>query len=179
MSSGRRKGSVTVEMTLVGIPVIFVLVSIFEISRGMWMYETASFAVREGVRFAAVHGVNCKPSPPTVTNDCLKTAFQVTAVIRSAAVALGQESLANTPVTFSVPSVPTVTSFNCNLDGTTGDARCSAVWPDDGANSPPNVISISLSTPFRSALAMFWPGSRPVAFGQVNLGASSSDSIQF
>ena len=50
------KGSSMVEFALVGIPLIFILISIFEISRGMWMYETVAHAVREGARYAAVHG---------------------------------------------------------------------------------------------------------------------------
>ena len=33
-------GQSLVEFTLVGIPLIFVLISVFEISRGMWMYHT-------------------------------------------------------------------------------------------------------------------------------------------
>jgi hypothetical protein len=162
-------------MTLVGIPIIFVLISIFEISRGMWMYETAAFAVREGVRFASVHGANCKPNPPTVTNNCLKTAAEVSAVIRNVAVGLDPSA---TQLTFATPSVPSVTPFTCNLNGT-GDARCANDWPEDGANSSADVIEIRLSTPFNSALAMFWPGTKPVSFSVVSLGGSSSDQIQF
>ena len=49
-SNDRRaqRGATTIEMTLVGIPIIFLLISTFEISRGMWMYNTAATAVREG-----------------------------------------------------------------------------------------------------------------------------------
>src|SRR5215831_11346653 len=40
-----QRGATTVEMTLVGIPLMFVLVSIFEMSRGMWVYHTVANAV--------------------------------------------------------------------------------------------------------------------------------------
>jgi hypothetical protein len=110
-----------------------------------------------------------------VTNTCLKTAADITEVIRNAAVGLERGS---TQLTFSVPSVPSVTSFNCFLNGT-GDARCGNTWPADGSNSVVDVIEIRLRTPFRSALAMFWPGSKPVSFSVVSLGGSSSDQIQF
>jgi hypothetical protein len=33
--------------------------------------------------------------------------------------------------------------------------------------------------PFNSALAMFWPGSRPMAFARTNLNADSWDVVQF
>jgi Flp pilus assembly protein TadG len=35
-----RRGSSILEFVLVGIPIIFVLISLFEISRGMWTYHT-------------------------------------------------------------------------------------------------------------------------------------------
>ena len=55
----RRRGATMLEMTLVGIPTIFILISIFEISRGIWMYETLAYAAKAGVRFASVHGADC------------------------------------------------------------------------------------------------------------------------
>ena len=34
-------------MTLVGIPIIFTLICVFEISRGMWIYHTLAYAVND------------------------------------------------------------------------------------------------------------------------------------
>ena len=59
-----RRGSSILEFVLVGIPIIFVLISLFEISRGMWTYHTMAYAVREGVCYATVHGKGCA-SPNT------------------------------------------------------------------------------------------------------------------
>ena len=59
------RGNTIVEFTLVGIPLIFVLISIAEISRAMWAYTTVAHAVREGTRFAIVHGHNCEVAPNT------------------------------------------------------------------------------------------------------------------
>ena len=47
------------EFTLVGIPSLFLLISIFEISRGMWTYHTLTRAVNVGVRYASLHGQGC------------------------------------------------------------------------------------------------------------------------
>ncbi len=63
------RGSTVIEMTLVGIPIIFTLISVVEISRGMWMYHTLAYAAKNGVRLAVVHGRNCinvKSCPPSV-----------------------------------------------------------------------------------------------------------------
>src|SRR5690348_3325838 len=82
MRSSSRRGATTIEMTLVGIPLIFVLISVFELSRGMWMYNTAATAAREGLRFASVHGVNCVHVPPGIPNACEVTANDIVKVIR-------------------------------------------------------------------------------------------------
>jgi hypothetical protein len=50
----RQRGSAMIEFTLVGIPMIFLLISIFEISRAMWNYHTLAFAIREGTSALAM-----------------------------------------------------------------------------------------------------------------------------
>ncbi|MCU1339143.1 MAG: TadE family protein [Bryobacterales bacterium] len=187
-----QRGATTIEMTLVGIPLIFMLISTFEISRGMWMYNTAATAVREGVRFATVHGVNCVRLAPGVPNSCEVTANDIVKVIRAGAgnavtnsqgtslnygpTGAGAAGLdeVNTLVTFTSLSG----SFSCKLDGTS-TGSCALRWPPDGDNGIKKSITISIKTPFSSALSMFWPGSTPVSFAVVNLWASSSDTVQF
>ena len=165
----RRKGASTIEMTLVGIPIIFVMISVFEISRGMWMYETAAHAVREGVRFAVVHGANCVNDPANgFNNNCAKTAAEVAAKIREAGVGLDP---ATTMVRFTAAGVALA---QCPLN-----ACPATLWPPAGQNTVGTVIQIDISTPFNSALAMFWPGAGAVSFTTTNMGASSSDAIQF
>jgi TadE-like protein len=176
MRRNLRRGATTIEMTLVGIPIIFILISVFEISRGMWMYNTAAHAVREGLRFAVVHGVDCVNNPPGVINDCAKTAAQVAAVIRFDGVGLDP---ANTRLTFRAPSG--TGGFQCTLAGTQigGGTSCSAVWPPNPFNARGTPLEIVITTPFNSALAMFWPGTRPASFATVNLWANSIDTVQF
>ena len=53
MTANRRKrsrGATILEFSLVGIGLIFVILSFFEVSRGMWTYQTLAYAVREGER---------------------------------------------------------------------------------------------------------------------------------
>ena len=168
-SSLGRKGASTIEMTLVGIPIIFILISVFEIARGMWIYNAAAHAAREGVRFAIVHGANCVYNPSAgFNNNCSKTAAEVAAKIRDAGVGLDP---ATTMVRFTASGSALA---QCALNG------CPAtLWPPAGQNSVGTVIQIDVITPFNSALAMFWPGAAKVNFAMVNLGASSSDTIQF
>jgi len=164
----RRKGNTMVEFTLVGIPMIFILISVFEMARGMWVYHTLAYAVKEGTRYAIVHGENCTVDP----NDCEITVGDVVTRIRQAGTGLipGELNLTLRSVAGDVPCNPITTCL-----GNT------SMWPPggSGANSVGQPITIIGTYPFRSALAMFWPGSTPVAFTMVNFPASSTEEIQF
>src|SRR4051812_12070981 len=101
----RRRGQSLIEFTFVGIPIMFVLISVFEVSRGMWIYHTLAHAVREGVRYASVHGYNCTQNGNTcavnmgpVSNTCTGSSdAPIAEVIRCAAVGLDP---ANTNIQF-------------------------------------------------------------------------------
>lgn len=168
-----QRGAAVVEMTLIGLPIIFVLISIFEISRGMWIYETAAHAVREGVRFAVVHGINCVNDPAGgITNNCGKTVADVAAIVQTNGPGLDP---ATTTLTFVAPS-PGGATVTCTI---TACAANTTTWPPVGSNQVQTQIQISIVTPFNSALAMFWPGAAPTSFASSNFGATSIDTIQF
>ena len=55
-SSRRRRGQATVEFALT-IPVVLLLIlGLVDLGRLMWAYESLAHAVREGTRYAIVHG---------------------------------------------------------------------------------------------------------------------------
>lgn len=180
-----RRGQTMLEFTLVGIPLMFVLISIFEISRGMWMYHTMAFAVKDGVRFASVHGINCintTGSGGSDPNTCATTIAVIAQKIRDAGVIFDPTQAT---LTF-FPGDGGGTSTTCKMVGG-GGTDCPQLttnaWPPSGAgdlNAMGKPIRIDVTAPFRSALAMFWPGSSPIHnFGTFNLGASSTDYIQY
>jgi Flp pilus assembly protein TadG len=166
-SKHKRKGNAMVEFVLVGIPVIFVLISIFEIARGMWTYHTMAYAVREGVRYTAVHGRGCA-SP----NTCQVTIGQIASVIRAAGAGLP-------PSTTVVTLTPA--SGSASSDTMANQLTNSTIWPPTGANAAGQNIKIKVSYPFRTFLAVFWAGAGPPLndSGVYNLGASSTAPIQF
>jgi Flp pilus assembly protein TadG len=163
-----RLGQTLVEFTLVGIPIIFVLISTFEISRGMWIYHTLAYSVKVGIRYASVHGINCVNGGGN-PNDCLITIGQIAQRIQLAGVGLDPTT---TSLTFT-PGGTTCTLTACEASGTQ--------WPtpDGVVNAVGQPIRIDISTPFKSALAMFWLGSSPVNFASGTMGASSQDHIQY
>ena len=178
-SRSRRRGQAILEFTLVGIPMIFVLISIFEISRGMWVYHTLAYSVKEGVRYAIVHGENCTKNG----NTCPTSIATIAQKIRDAGVGLdiGNNKTSLTFKSGGVGNPPVFTdSTTCFLGGATNP--CSALganWPAFGPNQVGQAIEIYIVTPFNSAITLFWPGAQPITFGKFNLPASSTERIQF
>ena len=162
-----RKGSTMLEFVLVAIPMIFILISVFEIARGMWIYHTLAYAVREGVRYATVHGSGCA-APRT----CQATIGQITSTIQSAGVGLDANAVT---VTF------TPASGSATTDTMTNQIASTTNWPPTGANAPGQNVKIALKYPFRTILAVFWVGAgRPLNdSGVFYLAASSTEPIQF
>ncbi len=172
-----RRGQSLVEFTFVAIPVMFLLISVFEISRGMWIYHTLAFSVREGVRFASVHGADCVNNPPLNYNSCQVSYADIAGVVQYYGVGL-------VPATTQLQFYGCTTTTSCTLDNTCPLNGCGATkWPltsgTPGENAVGNLIRIDIQTPFRSAIAMFWPGSRSVSFGAVTLPSTSMDTIKF
>ena len=178
----KRLGQTLVEFTFVGIPIIFTLISIFEVSRGMWIYHTLAYSAKVGVRYASVHGINCL-SATNNPNSCTVNMGPVAApsagalpsiayVIREAAVGLDP---AKTTLTFIDASG---TPFTCTL----ANGSCAgSSWPtaDGTSNAVGQPIRIDITTPFNSAIAMLWPGAKVVRFASGTLGATSQDYVQF
>ena len=164
-------GNSLIEFTLVGIPIIFVLISIFQMACGMWLYETLAYAVREGTRYAIVHGVNCSRNG----NAYCVTVSGVASVVGSAARGLdpGQMTVTLTPSQGSAITDTLDNLMNSSTYSTT-------TWPPATANAVGAPVKISVVYPFNSGISMFWPGVKPMTpNGRLYMPASSTDLIQY
>jgi Flp pilus assembly protein TadG len=167
--SRARHGGVVLEFTLVGIPMMFALISVFEMSRGMWQYHTLNYAIKEATRYTSVHGYDCSVAP----NACTVTIANIATIIQQRGVGLAPSSLTVT-LTPSAGSATTDTLQNLLSNST--------VWPPaspTGTNAVGQLITISAVYPFKSALSMFWPGTKRVNFDTISLPASSSTRILY
>jgi len=169
----RQSGNALVEFTLVGIPIIFVLIATFEMSRGMWLYQTLAHAAKEGARYVVVRGENCVYN----NNNCPLTIGELATTIEQASLGLPADKLTVT-ITSNTRTYTGQLSQFLN-DGT--------YWPtyakgagtyDDGARVGQQ-ITVTLVFPFESALAMFWPGAGGSIIPTVTLPASSTEVIEF
>ncbi len=163
-----RGGSSLLEFVLVGIPLVFILISTIEIARAMWTYHTLAFSVKSATRYTIVHGSNCAQSP----NSCTVTIGQIASVMQSAGLGLDTSRMS---VTFT-PAAGSATS--CTLSDCLTN---STQWPPSTVNSPGNNVTITATYPFNSIIALLWPGTTGgvTSIGSVNFPASSRDIMQF
>jgi Flp pilus assembly protein TadG len=178
----RTSGSTTVEFVLVGIPLMFTLITTFEMARGMWMYETVAHAVREGARYAAVHGSDCSASPNScsinlgTTNG---TQLGIAKVIQNAAIGVDATLFTVTISTESPSSSTAVNTSNATVLSPTllASATSFSTW---SGSVPGNDVVVGGVYTFRTALVMFWPGARG-GFGipTITIGAQSRERIGF
>lgn len=166
------RGATMLEFTLVGIGMIFVFLSFFEIARGMWTYQTLAYAVREGARYSSVHGKDCDPLASS--GNCLVTVSQIATVVLQAGPGLDPD---NTTMTLTAANGTDTTGTITNLR-TGGYATTN--WPPTNSYATGQLVKISATYPFRTFLAMFWVGGQAANYSKVfTLGASSTEPIQF
>jgi hypothetical protein len=163
-----RLGNATIEFTLVGIPLVFVLISTIEMARGMWIYHTLAYAVKEGTRYAVSRGQN-----NTLANH--STYQGVCNAIVQAGTGLLQEDLTLTFHSATAPDL-TVAADKC---------PASQLWPPGAATSkiddqPGQTIFVTGYYPFVSAISMFWPGAGPgMTFTPASPQATCSNKMGF
>jgi Flp pilus assembly protein TadG len=175
------RGNATIEFTLVGIPLVFILISTIEMARGMWIYHTLAYAVKEGTRYAIARGQNSS-TPATYQGVCN--------AIVGAGAGLLPKDLILTFYSASIPGGATVTADQCTGARWPPGYNVTDPWPPSDQrldNQPGQTISITGLYPFVSALSMFWPGGGTVTFqpltcqgkGTLCLPAASQDVMQF
>jgi Flp pilus assembly protein TadG len=163
-----QRGATILEFSMIGIGMIFVVLSFFEMARGMWTYQTLSYAVREGARYASVHGKDCTVG----SASCTVTVAQIAGVIEAAGVGLDPN---NTTVTLTPASGAATSDTIANLL-----TQTTTNWPPSTGYVPGQNVKVSAVYPFRTFLAMFWMGGHPLADSQTfRLGASSTETIQY
>ncbi|HTT61778.1 MAG TPA: TadE/TadG family type IV pilus assembly protein [Bryobacteraceae bacterium] len=159
-----RQGNAIIEFTLVAIPLIFILISIVEICRGMWDYHSLAEAVKAASRMVATRGAGCAGT------GCAITVGQIASTISGFAVGMPASSL------------------NVTLKSSAGDVTCNplstctsnnTVWPPAGGNSAGSDIIITASYNFTSMLMMFVPGTQGMQFPGVTFTAKSRQVILF
>src|ERR1700693_1857783 len=79
-----RAGSSLVEFTILGIPMMFITISVVAISIDMWQFQSLAYATEMTARYVSVHGATCAQGG----NTCTITAGNVAAFFAANAIAL-------------------------------------------------------------------------------------------
>ena len=173
LRGNRQRGATILEFTLIGIGMIFVFLSFFEIARGMWTYQTLAYAVREGARYSSVHGKDCTLGGA----HCQVTVSQIATVVLSAGPGLDPTTttMTLTPATGAATTDTITNLMNAHSSYATTN------WPPSNSYAPGQLVKVTATYPFRTFLAMLWVGSGGgIQDSQVfTLGASSTEPIQF
>jgi hypothetical protein len=152
-----------IEFVMIGIPVIFLIISVVAMGQVMWNYHSVSYAIQTATRYVIVRGKNC--------GSCA-TVGGIAHYIASQGIGLSDSSF---NVTLTSASGTTV---NCNpLKNCYSD---SSAWPASPDNAPGSDVQISGQYAVKTALSMFWPeGGRSQRFGSIYLTAASKQIIQY
>jgi hypothetical protein len=158
-----------VEFALVATPGIFILVSIVQMSLGMWQYHTLAHAVREGVQSVVTRGHGCT----TGGNTCGTTVGAIATTISKEAIGIAPADL-NVTLTTASGATQACNPVNTCFSNVT-------VWPPSTSSDdlPGKAVTIAGRFTFHSALSMFWPGAASVDFQAVTFSASSTQPIMF
>ena len=166
----RESGNVALEFTLVGIPLMFVLISIINVSFTMMTMHTMQEGVEQGARFVIGRGAGCAAH----SNSCTTTIGTISDAMRLFDAGVDPRVLRVTLTTASGSSVSCNPLASCHGNSTP--------WPPaaNGDNQPGKDILISADYPCVSIIGMFWPGAGGgILFGQMTLHAYSRQRMTF
>jgi Flp pilus assembly protein TadG len=161
----RRSGQSLVEFTLMGIPMVFVTISVVYMSIGMWQFYSLAYASDMTARYVSVHGATCAQNG----NTCTITVGNVATFFASQAMSLDTSKV----IVKLTDGSGTTTCSPLN-----GCTSTSTQFPSASYNSVGSDITITATYGVKSPLAMFWPPDVDWAH-DYTLGAKSRQRIMF
>jgi Flp pilus assembly protein TadG len=161
----RRSGQAMVEFAFTSIFLIFILMSLYSMSVGMWQYHTLAEAVNVTARTAAVHGAGC------VGKSCATTVDQIARTLKARALGIPVGQI-NATLTSSASTV------TCNpLSTCVGN---SAAWPTLAGNTALTTnISVTATVQFTDPVSVWVPGHGTQRIAPVTFGANSTQPVIF
>jgi Flp pilus assembly protein TadG len=165
-TKGSRRGATMVEFTLLGVPALFLCMSVVMTGIGMWQFFTLSYAATQTARFASMHGNSCTQNG----NTCQVTRADVATYFQAQALAL---SAGSTVLTMTDGSG----AITCNP--VTSCPSGTSKFPSNGNNAIGSNITIIATYPVSNPLFMYWPGAGKVNPGTYTVGARSTQEILY
>jgi Flp pilus assembly protein TadG len=156
------RGSQTLEFTLIGIPLTFMLFSIANMCFGMLTLHTMQEAVEQGARYVATRGSTCSSG----TNSCTVTVQQIanSIAVNAAGISSSKLNVTLIPASGSTNQISCSPVSTCLSSCSSGcNASRTTVWPTSTSsdNSPGKDIIITADCTVAAPIFMFWAGPGP------------------
>jgi hypothetical protein len=149
--SNPRSGQALVEFAIVGIPAVFLSLTLFWLPVALWRYHTLAEVAQVTARYVTAHGYDCTQNG----NTCSITLGNIASYVESQAVGLSKSSL------------------NVKLTAASGDTTCnpvsscdssSTVYPSgssDGAQGADIIVTVTYAV--TNPIYLYWPGAGTIA----------------
>jgi Flp pilus assembly protein TadG len=161
-----RLGNALIEFTLIGIPIIFITISIVEVSLDMWEYHNLAYASEMTARYVTLHGATCSANG----NSCTITVANVASFFATQAMAL---DAAKVIVKMTDGSGTTT----CNPVNSCNSFTATQ-FPNASYNSVGSDIVITATYVLRNPFVLYWPPYVDPP-GTFKVGANSRQRILF
>ena len=144
---------------------LFVTISVVEVSIDMWQYQSLAYATEMTARYASMHGATCSQNG----NTCTITVGNVATFFASQAMSLNTGSV-------SVTLTDGGGSTTCNPVNTCNST--STQFPSSSHNSVGSDVTITATYTLKNPFAMYWPPNSDWAHDYLT-GAKSRQRIMF
>jgi Flp pilus assembly protein TadG len=162
---GSRSGQSMIEFTLLGIPMLFITISVVGMSIDMWEFHTLAYATEMTARMVSVHGATCAANG----NTCTIKVGDVAKFFATQSIALNPSSVVVT-MTDGSGSTTCNPVNNCNTNTTQ--------FPAASANSVGSDVTITATYTLKNPFAMYWPPDTDASHDYTG-GAKSRQRIVF
>lgn len=175
------RGSQMIEFALMGIPFVFLIIAIVQMSIGMFTYNTLASAVDLGTRYASAHptGTVDAVAQQIINNSPGLLSNKLNLVMKgtTGGAAGNPGALATVASGFASTLCPTPNNTGGPLCG--GAGADGTAYPAATAVAFSDTVTITATYKFLTPLALFWPGQRTMlATGTVTLGATTTQLIE-
>ena len=161
-----RRGSALLEFTLVGIPMLFISMSVMSASLDMWQFHNLAYGTQMTARYIAMHGRSCTQNG----NSCTVTVGNIASYFQGQALALDASKV-------EVKLQSLGETIDCNPLNTCSSNT--AMFPNSADNGVKFDIIVTAVYPVTNPIALFWPGAGSVNPATFNLFATSRQMIVF
>jgi Flp pilus assembly protein TadG len=171
----RRRGSAVIEFAMVGVPLLFMWISIFQVAMGAWRYHTLQYAVKMASAYMATHGADCSSG----SNTCSITIANAATVLENAAVGIPPSMVS---VTFTPYLADHVTAAGGSYPVTCTLSSCvtnSTAYPPANYGCVGCDIRVQATYTYVCGLALWIPGGGSQSFGTYNFVSDTQQPITF